>query len=47
MPERMAEVEGRMNEILHEYRWSDDPPMFALRDEVLSMLRPRNLVNKD
>ena len=44
--ERIKEVEDRMNAILHEYGTAADPPIFALRDEAMSLLRPRHLLRK-
>ena len=42
--ERIDEVKKRMDEILREYRAGPSPAIFALRDEALSLLRPRQLL---
>ena len=44
--ERLSEVEHRLKEILHSYRHDAHPLIFALRDEALELLRPRNLIKK-
>ena len=42
--ERLATITERLTQLLKEYRTAEDPPIFALRDEALRLLRPLNLI---